>query len=68
MWSQQSAYIESLLDLFQILSFVILSMDLACRQTITLLAVKGIYLVIILLCDSSLYSIFNIKCLVAQNE
>lgn len=65
MWSQPSACIESLLDLFQILSFVILSMDLACRQTITLLAVKGIYLVIRLLCDNSPYGIFNRKCLVA---
>lgn len=67
MWSQQSACIESLLELFQILSFVILSIDLAGRQTITLLAVKGIYLVIRLLCDNSPYSIFNRKCLVAWN-
>lgn len=59
MWSQQSTCIESLLDLFQILSFVILSMDLACRQTLTLLALKGICLVIRLLCDNSPQVVFN---------
>lgn len=48
-WSQQSTCTENLLDLFQILSFVILSMDLAYRQTLTLLTLKGIYLMIWLL-------------------
>lgn len=44
MWSQQSICIGSLLGLFQILSFAILSLDLAYRQASTLLALKGIYI------------------------
>lgn len=62
-WSQQSTCTENLLDLFQILSFVILSMDLAYRQTLTLLTLKGIYLMIWLLCyklfENSTYVAFN---------
>lgn len=51
-WSQQSTCTENSLDLFQILSFVILLMDLAYRQTLTLLTLKGVYLMIWFLCDN----------------
>ena len=40
MWSQQSTWVESFVGLFQILSFVILSMDLAYRQTLALLVTE----------------------------
>lgn len=40
MWSQQSMCIESLLDLFKILTFVVLSMDLAYRHALTLFSTE----------------------------